>query len=108
MLYIREAARNGVSRAALAKEFYVKISTIYECVRGKTYSHLPGAFKDQGNQPKLTHAGVAEVRRRLAAGETGCSIARDLGVTTVIISNIKRNKTHKESALRCSFRLFAP
>jgi hypothetical protein len=41
---------------------------------------------------KLDAGRALEVKRRLAAGETGCSIAADLGVSTATISLIKNGK----------------
>lgn len=43
----------------------------------------------------LTDADVYEIRRRLAAGERGTDIARDMGTTKSVVSQIKLGKTWK-------------
>ena len=44
---------------------------------------------------KLKNEDIHEIRKKLALGITGVRIAKDFGVTDMVINNIKHGKTWK-------------
>lgn len=57
-----------------------------------------GAKGSRMGSAKLAEADVAQIKRRLASGEPRCVIARDYGVSAVVVSCIALRKTWRHVA----------
>lgn len=80
--------------------------TIRNAVRGLTWAHVPDAVdrsvvlrhEARGTRrrtAKLTEAVVAEIRRRVASGETQAALAAQFGVDASVVSEAVNRKTWK-------------
>lgn len=84
-----------VSLKAIAETFGVTPQMIGRIRRGKAWQHVL-----QGSQPcelphahhRLTQEMADQIRKRLAAGETGTVLASEYGVTSSLISRVKTGK----------------
>lgn len=112
----------GETRKALAREFGVTDATAENALKGKNWSHVPGAVAmRKGSVPmygdanprrsspekyahllgtghpraRFTVEQIADVRRRHAAGETQASIARGHGVSLSTIHLIVKGRNWK-------------
>jgi hypothetical protein len=90
----------GRSIDGICAEYGVKHHFITDIVKGRTWKHLKPdtiALKATAKQRMKTNARITgeiatEIRRRLAAGETGIALAAAYGVHKATISDIKLRK----------------
>lgn len=92
-------ATKSYKRNELAAMFGVSRQTIWAILSGRHWSH---SFEGKTGHSirlgeghvghKLTEAKVIEIRGRLAAGETGDSLALEFGVSRSVISEIRNRK----------------
>ena len=102
VLAIRGRAAAGESVRSIQRDYPMTWSALDCAVRGLTWSHLPGAVPEpvrekprpsgrcgsQVHNAKLTEAKVADIKRRIAAGERGRAVAAAFGVSPATISAI--------------------
>lgn len=93
--------RKGEDLKAIAASLNVSRDTIHAIIVGKTWKHLPaeprhGPRKGE-SQPmsKLTDELVVQSHRRVLAGQTITSIAREIGCSCVALGNAVNGKTWK-------------
>lgn len=100
---IRRRYIAGVPRAAIAAEFGISLLSLSDVTSGKTWRHLLGrdgapsyadlrAAKRVKPNARITRGIADEIRRRLAAGETGRALAREFGLHPATVSEIKTGK----------------
>lgn len=94
--------RSGESQSDVARAIGVHRVTVGHILRGKYWCHVtraipgftpnkPGIRKGEDHHShRLTEANVIDVRQRLAAGQSVCSIARRFRVRPRAIDAIKR------------------
>lgn len=88
---IRERHAAGESQGALGSEFGMSRAAVSQIVTGKTWADVGGPVREpQGG--KLDEAQVREIRRRLDAGESGVALAKEYGVSTTTITNVRHGK----------------
>lgn len=92
---IKLSLLEGAACTELAVRYKVSISTISLIARNKRYAHVEPFLPERtrGNRPKMTKAQVAEIKTRLANGETGASVAKAMGLTPDQVSRVNRGKT---------------
>lgn len=61
---------------------------------GTRRENILDVYKQGKSWRKLSADDVQKIRKRLASGEGGSSIARDLGVSVSAVSNIKKGRTY--------------
>lgn len=91
----------GISCAALALMFGVKVPTMNSAVRGRTWSHLPGAVTEhlavqrgeRHRRARLTTDQVREIRRRRGDGDTYSVLAVVFGVHIQTVAAIIQRRT---------------
>ena len=103
---IRQLYRAGVSAAEIAEKYDVTSGTIDNVLHGRTWAHVPDPdgpvqVRRQGTTSAecplavLDWERVAEIRRRLAAGEHTRAIAADFGVSNCCVRDIAFGRTWK-------------
>lgn len=92
---------NGEVCADIARSYNVSPATI-SCVKSRRSfgcveiaPDVLAKTRPKRYRPTLTSKGVQQIRRRLNEGESCSSIASSFGVSRVVVSAIKRNKTYK-------------
>lgn len=101
VLRIRERYANGEYASDLAAEHGFTQQALQKLVNGASWKHVAIIEKRARQGPKgarhglakLDDAKVLEVKRRLASGEIGEAIAKDLGVSGSAITCIKTGRT---------------
>jgi plasmid maintenance system antidote protein VapI len=88
---IRSRYRAGEQQKALAAEFEVTPAAITAVIRGRTWADASYTPPPDG-RIKLTQEIADECRVRYANGETQAALAREFGVTDVMVSLIVRGK----------------
>lgn len=96
----------GAKADDLADKYGFSRTAIRDPLLGKSWSHLLGkdgsptlaelkaaALREKRTNAKLTPELAREIKRCLAAGETGISIASRLGIHKATVSDIKTGKT---------------
>jgi len=80
----------------LARRFGVSIGTMSDLIRGRTWSHLPGATQvrkerrgENSAAAKLTAEAVYEIRREMSRGAFRSDLARKYGVTSTTIRSVE-------------------
>lgn len=92
---------SGATNARVAEALNVSISTVHLMRHNRTWRHLPRRSSEvprataQKKRTKLTDATASEVVALLHAGERVCVVARQYGVTSGIVSEIKSGKIWK-------------
>ena len=96
---VREARRlfeKGQSLTELARRFGASTGTMSDLVRGKTWSHVPGATQvrkgrrgENSASAKLTVEAVYEIRREMSRGAFRSDLARKYGVSTSAIRSVE-------------------
>lgn len=96
---IKQALLAGSTRQALATQYGVSVSTVSLISRNLRYAHvepfIPQSCKR--NRPTVTAEQVAEVKARLAEGETGQHIASAVGLDATTVSRIKYGRIKGKS-----------
>jgi len=97
----------GRTQKELADELGTNKATIGYIVRGKTWTHLdlpsllPGHLREKLGAPQakkkraLTEAEAKEILRRVKAGESQKSLAREFRVSPAAVSMLVAGKTHR-------------
>lgn len=107
-LQILQQKAAGKNRSEIAAELGIKRSQVDDIVNGRAWRHvhaLPGApTPEQLASARQTKPGAKisadlarEIKRRLAAGETGLSIAQRFGLHKASVSDIKRGLTWRDA-----------
>ena len=86
----RERAAKGEHARDIAADLGMSYSGMRKVISGRTYGHLPVIDTGRHGNSALTAQRVAEIRRRVAAGEQRCDLARDLGVSASTVTRIMR------------------
>jgi hypothetical protein len=101
VLLIRQRYAGGELAVDLASEFGLSYPALHNILDGKSWQHVQmiqkrkrrGVRGSRNSQSKLDETKVREIKRRLAEGETGASIARSLGVAEPTIADIKNGRS---------------
>jgi DNA invertase Pin-like site-specific DNA recombinase len=88
----------GMTYAAIAKEFGVNSITIGDILTYRSWMHISKnlgsyAMEEKRYNSKLTEGKILLIRQRYADGETQAAIAADLGISRPNISMIVNRKT---------------
>lgn len=97
---MRIMAREGAWASDIAKEFGVTTAIASNAIRGKTWSHIPGAVNRPQKRPrgsahggsKLTESLVLEMRSLLADGLSRREAAALFGVSVSLVAQIARRE----------------
>lgn len=108
VIKIRQLRVSGASSCDIAKQYDMDASTIKDIIKGHRWKHvfgMPGcptlgellAVKPNTKPgAKITPEIAKDIKRRLANGETGRSIARLYGIHFASVSDIKTGKTWRD------------
>jgi hypothetical protein len=87
-------ARGDCTAVDLANEYGLSATTVGPAIKGTTWTHVPGAIpltnrrqRNFGGRPKLTDEQAVEI---LESGEPGVVLALRYGVSTSLISKVRR------------------
>lgn len=109
VLDLMQRRTTGISYSLLAKEFGLDKSTVADICTGQHWPHvlqMEGAptieqmgisERNARSGAKITIDVAREIKRRLAAGETGRSVALACGLHFASISDIKRGMTWRDA-----------
>lgn len=100
----RQLAADGMPICEIARTLGHSHQTIGYAVTGQTWTHLPGSVAREAltkgwrapttkGNARLTASQVAEIKRRLRAGERGRALAKVFGVKPAAISSIRVGRT---------------
>lgn len=94
---------NKITKSALTKAYWVQgktlseIAKIYGCTAASIWARMERlgiARRSTGpiGHGKLNETKVKSIRKRLAAGETGGAIAKDMGVSRQAVNLVKKGQ----------------
>jgi hypothetical protein len=105
VISLRRDYLSGHSLSELCNKYHVRRNSLSDYTSGRSWTHLLGVdgsptlaelkaenAKRTRSNARLTLADAEEIRSRLAAGETGKSIAAAYGVHSSTISDIRNHK----------------